>query len=99
MSRYLIRVWQPAEVAAKQVNDSIRTIGSHFATHATWRQQNGMATGTLVVEADDRRWAIGVVPPNMRSSATIFRLDATVPEVGSAPPALDGATHPYQMAA
>jgi len=75
MPSYLIKVSQPAAVAAKRVEESVRTIGSHFAAHAKWRQKDGVATGTLVVEADDRRWALTVVPPCMRASAHVDELE------------------------
>jgi hypothetical protein len=74
MPRYLIQVSQPAKTAAKRIATSICASGSHFATHACWQQQDGMATGTLVVDVDDRTWALGVVPPSMRSGASIFEL-------------------------
>jgi hypothetical protein len=74
MPRYLVEVSQPTRIAAKRVKNSIRTIGSHFATRARWQQRNGTATGTLVVEADDRRWALGIVPPSLRPSAQVYQL-------------------------
>lgn len=76
MPRYLIKVSQPAKIAAKRIAASICATGSHFATHASWQEQDGNATGTLVVEADNRRWALGVVPASMRSEASIFELSA-----------------------
>ena len=75
MARYLIEVSQPEQVAVTRISQSVRAIGSHFATHADWRQQDGVSIGTLVVEADDRYRALGVVPPGMRSSAKIFKLE------------------------
>ena len=71
MTQYLIQVSQPAKVAANRIAMSVRTAGSHFATHASWHQHDGVATGTLVVEAGDRQCALRIVPPNMRSSATV----------------------------
>lgn len=77
MPRYLIEVSQPAAIAAKRIADSVRTLGSHFATHADWRQEtDGISTGSLVVDANDRRRALGVVPPGLRSDARIFRLES-----------------------
>jgi len=99
MPTYLIEVSQPAGVAARRIGSSISSIGSHFATHAHWQQRDGMATGTLVVEADDWRWALGVVPPNMRLIAKIFRLEAPATEAGSEPAAFDGARMAYLSAA
>ncbi len=75
MARYLIEVSQPATVVAKRMEKCVRMIGSHFATHARWQQKDGLATGTLVVEADDQRWVLAVVPPYMRESARVNRLE------------------------
>jgi len=82
MPRYLIQVSQPAKTAAKRIAASICASGSHFATHASWRHRDGMATGTLVVDADDRRWALGIVPPSLRSGASIFELDTSAANIG-----------------
>jgi hypothetical protein len=99
MPRYLIEVSLPVRIAAARIDSSISSIGSHFATHASWRHRNGMATGTLVVDADDRRWALGVVPPNMRSSARIVWLDEPATDIGSVPAASDDAPQSYPIAA
>jgi hypothetical protein len=99
MAKYLIKVSQPAKVAARQIAESVRTIGSHFATHASWQQKDGVATGCLVVEVDDRKWALCVVPPAMRAFAEIVRIDAPTREVGSTPAIVDSAQIPYPLAA
>lgn len=99
MPKYLIEVSQPANVAAKQIASSVRAIGSHFATHACWRQQNGMATGSLVVEAADRQWALCVVPPNMRPGAKAVQLEALATNAGPATAIFDRAPMPFPLAA
>lgn len=76
MPKFLIEVSQPEKVATKQIKDSIDTIGSHFATRADWRHAEGVSTGTLVVDVNDRGSAIRIIPPNMRSSAHIFPLES-----------------------
>jgi hypothetical protein len=57
------------------MTDSVRTMGSHFVTHADWARKDGVCTGTMIVEADDSRGAIGVVPPSMRSHAHVYQLE------------------------
>lgn len=74
MHRYLVQVSEPEAIAAKRISHSIGTLGSHFATHADWRRKDGVSTGTLIVEADDRWGALGVIPPAMRRDAQIFQL-------------------------
>jgi hypothetical protein len=76
MPRFLIEVTEPERRATRRIRDSVRTAGSHFATHADWRRADGMCTGTIIVEADDGRSALAVVPPGMRSDARVFRLQA-----------------------
>ena len=76
MTRYLIEVSQPDGVAARRIAESVRSIGSHFATHARWNREGDDCIGTMVVEADDRWGALGIVPPAMRSAAQIFQLEA-----------------------
>jgi hypothetical protein len=77
MSKFLVEVRQQPEVSAhKRIRDSVRMLGSHFATHAQWSRNNGVCTGTMIVEAADRWRALGVVPPSMRSNARIFSLEA-----------------------
>jgi len=78
MPRYLVEVSQAEKVAAKKIAQSVRSIGSHFATHADWHRKDGVCTGTMLVEAADRWGALGIVPPGMRAAARVFQLDAVV---------------------
>ena len=76
MTKYIIEVSLPEKVAAKRISQSIRAFGSHFATRADWAHTEVTSSGTLVVDADDRRSIFNVIPPNMRSSARIVELDS-----------------------
>lgn len=76
MPRFLIEVSQESDgLADKRVTDSIRTMGSHFATHADWRCGAGVYTGSIIVETGDKLSALSVVPPNMRRHAHISQLE------------------------
>jgi hypothetical protein len=80
MIRFLIEVSeQSPTLALKRIKDAVRTMGSHFVARANWTRTEAGCTGTLLVEADDKRSALGLVPPNMRSHARIFQL----PPVGT----------------
>jgi hypothetical protein len=79
MPRYLLEVSQPEEVAARRIDRAVRSIGSHFATHADWHRKDGLCTGTMVIEAADRSGALGIVPPGMRSATHIFQLESVAP--------------------
>lgn len=82
MPRYLVEVSQPEEVAARRIEQSIRSLGSHFATHADWRRRDGVCTGTMVIEAADSSGALGIVPPAMRAEAGVFRWSRYPPACG-----------------
>lgn len=76
MPRFLVEVSQPAERAVGRIRDTVQTYGSHFATHADWRQRDGRCIGSIVVEVDDWRQALAVVPPGMRADAHVYELKA-----------------------
>jgi len=76
MPRYLVEVSEPQAVASKRISRSLKTLGSHFATHADWRQNDGVSTGTMVVDTENRWRALSIVPPAMRADAKIFQLAA-----------------------
>jgi len=76
MPKFLIEVLQEADgLADIRVTNSIRGMGSHFATHADWRRGKGVCSGSMVVETADERSALGVVPPGMRRYAQISQLE------------------------
>lgn len=76
MQRFLVEVTLPEAVAADRIAAAVRSIGSHFATHADWRRRDGVCTGSMIVEAANRWGAFGVVPPGMRAQAHIYRLES-----------------------
>jgi hypothetical protein len=76
MSRFVIEVTQPSgSLAHRRLDSAVRGMGSHFVTHAAWKQENGKCTGTMIVEADDMSDVIGIVPPSLRSLAQVYRLE------------------------
>jgi len=87
MTRFLVEVTQSSQqVTERKIKDAIRTIGSHFATHANWIHENGRSSGTMIVEAIDKWGALGIVPPGLRSDAHVFALDSDGTQ--SSPPIL-----------
>jgi len=77
MPRFLIEVPQESDVVAhKRVRESVRSIGSHFATHADWRQKEGGYVGSMIVDTADKWSALNIVPPNMRRHAHVSWLEA-----------------------
>jgi hypothetical protein len=75
MPKFLIEVLQEADGLANiRVTNSIRGMGSHFATHADWRRRKGVYSGSMIVETADERSALSIVPPGMRRYAHISQL-------------------------
>jgi len=95
MAKYLVEVSEPETIAAERIERSVRTLGSHFVTHADWRQENGVSTGRLIVDADDRWRAFGVVPP---ADAQIFQLESASAGLRRSAPSVE-APQPYAFAA
>lgn len=83
MPRYLLEVSQPENVAAKRIDHAVRSLGSHFASQADWHRQHGVCTGTMVIEAQNRSSALGIVPPGMRAAAHVYRLESVLAAVGT----------------
>lgn len=75
MHRYLLEVALPEAIAPERITASVRSIGSHFASHADWRLTDGLCTGSMIVETADEQDALAIVPPGMRAAAHIHRLE------------------------
>jgi hypothetical protein len=76
MSRFLIEISRKYdERAAHQMDAAISMMGSHFVTHADWHVHDGMCTGSMIAEAEDRSLAAAIVPPCMRAEARIYELE------------------------
>lgn len=76
MPRYLIEVPQESDEAAyKRIARSVSALGSHFATRADWSRKDGVCTGSMIVEANDRWGALAIVPPIMRPQAQLFQIE------------------------
>jgi hypothetical protein len=79
MPRFVIEVSQPAgALARRRIDDAVGKAGSHFVTHADWRQHADVCSGTMIVEANNTSEVAGIVPPSMRPYTHIFRLELAV---------------------
>jgi hypothetical protein len=54
--------------------DAILKLGSHFVTQADFGCDDGVHTGWLVVDVEDREEAQRLVPPEFRADARVVRL-------------------------
>ena len=76
MARYEIRTgYNPASVEWSRVQRATLRAGAHFMANARWDFRDGKFTASLVVDAASDRDAYLVVPPVLRATATVTRLD------------------------
>jgi hypothetical protein len=76
MARFLIEVphsEDPGE-CARAVQYFLET-GSHFMTHADWGCSDGVHKAYIIVDAEGKDEARGLVPRVFRSEATIVKLN------------------------
>ena len=76
MSKFLIEV--PHDADKKSCLQAIRIFmnsGSHFLTHADWGCMDGEHRAWIIIEVDEKRDAINILPPAMRNDAKIVKLN------------------------
>ena len=61
------------------VNEFLRA-GAHYLTNAEWGCEAGEHTAWIIVEAEDDADARRMVPPFIRSSAHVVKLNKFTPE-------------------
>ena len=85
MARFLIEVQhEPEVVACAKVVKVFLSTGSHLLTHADWGCMDGIHSAWLIVDVDRKEDALQVVPPALRSKATIVALHKfTIEQVDS----------------
>ena len=76
MARFLIEVPHEAErVACARVVELFLKTGSHFVTHADWGCMDGEHKAWIIADVDDKNEARAILPPLLRSQATIVQLN------------------------
>jgi len=76
MPRFFIEVPHDAEVVAcARVVESFLNYGSHFTTQADWGCQDGEHKAWIVIEAENKEEARGILPPAFQSQAKIVQLN------------------------
>jgi hypothetical protein len=81
MARYMIQAsHDPARDACLRILDAFLHAGAHYLTHAEWGCQAGVHTAWIIVEAEDDAAARLMVPPVIRNSATLVRLNTFTPD-------------------
>ena len=81
MLRYMIQAsHDPAPDACMQLLDAFLQAGAHYLTNAEWGCEAGEHTAWIIVEADSDDEARLMVPPNIRNTALLVRLNRFTPE-------------------
>ena len=76
MARFLIEVSHEAEqVACARVVKLFLSSGSHLLTHADWGCMDGDHHAWMIVDVADKREALAIVPPGLRSATRIVALN------------------------
>ena len=76
MARYMIEVSHEAEpVACAKVVRLFLASGSHLLTHADWGCMDGDHRAWIIVDVTDKKEAMAIVPPALRSEARIIGLN------------------------
>jgi len=76
MARFLIEVAHEAEpLACARVVKIFLASGSHLLSHADWGCMDGDHRAWLVVDVADKKEAMAIVPPGLRSAARIIGLN------------------------
>jgi len=76
MQRFLIEVpHDEEETECLRAIESLLNYGSHFITNADWGCMDGVHKAWIIVEADNKEEARGILPPASRADATITGLN------------------------
>jgi hypothetical protein len=81
MMRYLIEdSHEPTHAECVRALASFLRAGAHYLTHAEWGCKAGVHTAWIIVEAENDDQARLMVPPVIRKSARVVRLNTFTPE-------------------
>lgn len=76
MPRYLIEISHEDEYAAcVRALHAIEKFGSHLVTRADWGCKDGIHSGWLIAELNNREEALLMVPPEFRQEARVVELN------------------------
>lgn len=81
MPRYMIQTsHDPSPAACLRVLDAFAVAGAHYLMRADWGCMDGEHTAWIVVEADSDEAARLMVPPVLRKTAKVVKLNKFTPE-------------------
>jgi len=81
MPKYIIEDSHgPSHLECVRALDAFLLAGAHYLTNAEWGCKAGIHTAWIIVEADNDAEARLMVPPAIRKSARLVRLNRFTPE-------------------
>ncbi len=81
MHKYLIEdSHEPSHVDCVRALDAFLQAGAHYLTNAEWGCRAGVHTAWIIVEAENDAEARLMVPPVIRKSAKLVRVNRFTPE-------------------
>ena len=81
MARYVIEATHdPDPAACLRMLDAFLNAGAHYLTHAEWGCMDGEHTAWIIVEANSDAEARMMVPPVIRNTAKLVKLNKFTPE-------------------
>jgi hypothetical protein len=70
----------PAPAACLRMLNAFLQAGAHYLTHAEWGCMAGEHTAWIIIEAENDAMARLMVPPVVRSTARLVKLNTFTPE-------------------
>ncbi len=81
MDRYMIQAsHDPDPAACSRMVESFLRAGAHYLTNAEWGCKAGVHTAWILVEAGSEAEARLMVPPAIRNTALLVKLNRFTPE-------------------
>ena len=81
MHKYLIEdSHEPSHLECVRALDAFLQAGAHYLTNAEWGCRAGVHTAWIIVEAENDAEARLMVPPVIRNSAKLVRVNRFTPE-------------------
>jgi hypothetical protein len=75
MPRFLIETSHTSEHdGCVRALDAVTKHGSHLMTHTEWGCEDGVHSGWLIVDLNDRRAALQLIPPQYRTSSRVVQI-------------------------
>ncbi len=76
MPRFLVEVpHEPESMTCARIVRAFLSSGNHFLTHAEWGCMDGVHSGWIVMDVDNREQALSILPAAVRGQARVVALN------------------------